>query len=72
MEMSDKMLTKMVEEYVKNNDCTYIDALTDICQDMSVEPEDITAYVCPILKEKLRSDAVRHRLMRTSEPTLPI
>ena len=62
MNIEDKILTKkrfcdIVENYVFTKKETYLDAITDIMTEHSIEPERISNLINTSIKDKLEAEA---------------
>tara|TARA_E500000318_G_C3552480_1_gene209529 strand:+ start:236 stop:466 length:231 start_codon:yes stop_codon:yes gene_type:complete len=62
MNIEDKILTKkrfcdMVETYVFTKKQSYLDAVTDIMVDNSIEPERISNLINTSIKDKIEAEA---------------
>jgi len=63
MELGEMMLTKarftkMVEDVVMQKNLTYIDAIVHLCEQNSLDIEDIKKYISDPIKEKLEAEAM--------------
>jgi len=50
----EKDFCNRVEKYVQKNRCSYLEAITDVCEDMQIEPLLAAKYVSKPIKERLR------------------
>lgn len=50
----EKDFCNRVEKYAINNRCTYLEAITDVCEEMEIEPVLAAKYISKPIKEKLR------------------
>ena len=73
MTVEEKFLTKskfskLVEKTVIEKRLSYMDAILYLCEQHSIEPEDVKKFVSPIIKDKLEAEARRlNFLPRTNE-----
>jgi len=73
MTLEEKFLTKskfskMVESTVIEKRLTYMDAILWLCEQNSIEPEDVKKFISPIIKDKLEAEARKlNFLPRTNE-----
>lgn len=66
--MADNFLTKssfskLIEAAVLDKKMSYLDAILDICEKNSIEPEDVRKFVSPIIKDKLEAEAMSLNLL---------
>jgi len=54
---SPKKFALEIEQMVKNNDLSYMDAILEFCLQRSIEPETIAKLVNKQLKDKLEVEA---------------
>lgn len=47
----------MVEERVHNNNCGYMDAIIDICEENKIDLEDVKKYISNTIKAKVEFEA---------------
>ncbi len=47
-----------IETYCKNTSIGYIDAIIEYCKDNFIDIEDMKALVHPVMKEKIRAEAI--------------
>jgi uncharacterized protein YdhG (YjbR/CyaY superfamily) len=57
--MNRSTFTKMVEEAVLKKKLSYIDAVVHICDEKSIDPEDVKKFISPVVKEKIEAEARR-------------
>lgn len=55
--LNKNKFTKLVEECVQINKCTYMDAVIELCQQHNLELEEIKKFISPIIKEKIEVEA---------------
>lgn len=55
--MTKNKFTKIVEEFVRESDMSYIDAIINFCEDNNLEFEDIRKYISDPIKSKLEVEA---------------
>jgi len=56
--LSKKRFTKMIEDVVKEKRLTYIDAVVHLCEDNSIEFEDVKKYIDTSVKQKIEVEAM--------------
>lgn len=69
--MLDNILTKqtftfMVEDLVKQEKMTYVEAILHICDDRLIDPLDIGKLICPAIKSKVEAEAMSLNLLPKS------
>jgi hypothetical protein len=75
MTLEDQFLTKpkfskLVEETVLAKKLSYMDAIIHICEENSIELEEVKKFISPIIKDKLEAEARKlNYLPRTNELT---
>ena len=57
MMLTKQKFTKIIEDTVKANRLSYIDAIIHICEKNNIEVEDAKKYISPIIKDKLEAEA---------------
>jgi len=62
--LTKKRFAKLVEEKIKDKPMPYIDAICDVCADRELDTGDIGNLISPILKEKVKAEAVDLNLMK--------
>ena len=62
--LTKKRFAKLVEEKIKEKPMPYIDAVVDVCQDRELDTADIGNLISPILKEKIKAEAVSLNMMK--------
>lgn len=73
MTLEDQFLTKpkfskLVEETVSTKKLSYMDAIIHICEENSIELEEVRKFISPIIKDKLEAEARKlNYLPRTNE-----
>lgn len=55
--MSKKRFSKMVEEFVRDNDMSYLDTIIHICEENRMELEDVKKYLSPSILASLEQEA---------------
>lgn len=55
--------TKLVEKAVHDRNMTYMDAMVDICEKNSIDPEDVKKFVGTQLQSKLEVEAMQLNLL---------
>jgi hypothetical protein len=61
--LTKSKFTKMVEKTVVEYRLSYIDAIVHLCDDNSIEMEDVAKFISPIIKDKIQAEAMRLNLL---------
>lgn len=61
--------TRMVEEYVLEKNATYLESMVDLCEKLDIDPSDVSKYVSPIIKNKLKVEAAGVNLVHSDDST---
>ena len=69
--LNKSQFSQLVEKAVHEKRLTYIEAIINICEENSLEPEDVGKYVTSIIKDKLEAEA-RSLNFLPKQNTLPI
>ena len=56
--MNKKRFSKMVERTVRSSGMTYLDSVVHLCEQNSMEVEDVKKYLTPSILENLESEAM--------------
>tara|TARA_R110001592_G_scaffold313788_1_gene589262 strand:+ start:434 stop:658 length:225 start_codon:yes stop_codon:yes gene_type:complete len=59
----EKDFSKSVEKHVRDNDCGYIDAVVEICNELEIEPALGAKYLSIPIKEKIRVEGEEINLL---------
>lgn len=59
-------MSKLVQQRVARDRCTHLDAIISICEDHSLEPDQISHLINQQLKEKIRCEAIEERMIKDS------
>jgi len=65
--LTKKRFAQMVEQKVRSLEIPYMDACLEICDELEYPPEDVGRLISPPLYEKIRSEAVRLRLIKDED-----
>ena len=63
---------KGVEDYVKKNGGTYIDAIITMCEDFEIEPQIAAKFLTKPIIEKVAIEGVDINLLKENTAKLPI
>jgi hypothetical protein len=69
--LTKQKFVKLIEDVVWATNSTYMDAVITVCQDNEVEIEDVRKFITPIIKDKIRAEAMRLNFL-PRQNTLPI
>lgn len=58
-----------IEQYVRDNNCDYIDGIRYYCEDNNIEIETVSKLISKPLKEKLKQNAIRLNLLKKTNKT---
>lgn len=73
--LTKKRFAQMVEKKVAELRVSYMDACLEVCEQLEYPPEDVGRLMSPPLLDKIKSEAVRLRLIKdesSSTACLPI
>lgn len=70
--LTKKKVAKMVEQYVREYDMTYTDALLTICEERAIDPADAGSMVLPVIRDKIEAEALESRTIKGTENQLPV
>ena len=50
--------SKLIEEQVIDKKLGYIDAVVEVCSITELEPEHVSKFISPVIKEKIEAEAM--------------
>lgn len=56
--MNRAKFSKLIEEQVIDKKLGYIDAVVEVCDITKLEPEDVSKFISPVIKEKIEAEAM--------------
>lgn len=59
-------LTQLVEQLVKDEHMSYIEAVLHICEERSIDPADIGKLIGPTIKSKIEAEGMAANLLPRS------
>ena len=59
----EKEFSKSVEKHVKDNECGYIEAVVEVCNDLDIETSLGARYLSTPIKEKIRVEGEEINLL---------
>lgn len=62
---------KMIESSVVSDKLSYMDAVIHLCEQNSVELEEVKKFISPVIKQKIEAEAMRLNFLPRGN-TLPI
>lgn len=62
---------KMIENSVVSDKLSYMDAVIHLCEQNSVELEEVKKFISPVIKQKIEAEAMRLNFLPRGN-TLPI
>lgn len=63
-------LRDQVEQLVHTDKMTYAEAICEICDSLTIDPEDIARVLCEPLKVKLEAEAMSRNIISNTTSTL--
>lgn len=69
--LSKKKFTKMIETTVRTKGLTYMDAVVHLCDENSIELEDVKKFVSLNIKERIEAEAMNLNFLPKGN-TLPL
>jgi|TARA_B110000967_G_C18448502_1_gene346650 hypothetical protein len=71
MMMTKSRFTRMVEDWVREKQQPYMDAVVAICENHNMDVEDCKKFVSPVIKNKLEAEAMSLNYL-PRQNTLPL
>jgi hypothetical protein len=69
--LSKKKFSKMIEDTVRQKVMTYMDAVIYLCEENTIEVEDVKKYISTSIKEKIELEAMNLNFLPKSGESLP-
>ena len=66
--LSKKMFSKSVEDTVRKMSMSYMDAVVYLCEEMTIEIEDVKKYLSTSIKERIEAEAMNLNFLEKSQP----
>tara|TARA_B100000214_G_scaffold302539_1_gene233154 strand:- start:91 stop:327 length:237 start_codon:yes stop_codon:yes gene_type:complete len=57
--MNRSRFTKLIEAQILEKKLSYIDAVVEVCDQTSIDPEDVKKFISPVIKEKIEAEAMK-------------
>lgn len=70
--LSSEKFALDIEQYIRDNDCDYIDGIRYYCEENNIEIETVPKLMSKPLKEKLKQNAIRLNLLKKTNKTKPV
>ena len=70
--MTPKRFSKIIEDIVRDKQCTHMDAILLYCDNHELEPEDVKKFVSKTLKDKVTVNAQDLRYLPKTTAELPV
>jgi len=64
--LSKKRFSKMVEDTVRKMSMSYMDAVVYLCDENTIEVEDVSKYLSPSIKERIEAEAMNLNFLEKS------
>ena len=61
--LSKELFSKRIEEKIRNNKETYIDAIINTCEEFRIEPDDCKKYLNGKIISKLQAESIRNKTL---------
>ena len=56
--MNRSRFTKLIEAQILEKKLSYLDAVVEVCDQTSIDPEDVKKFISPVIKDKLEAEAM--------------
>lgn len=70
--ISQEQLIERVGLHVSRDDMGYSEAIIHICNDLSIDPEDIASLITGPLKAKIQVEAVRNNMLPSNNNSISL
>ena len=70
--MTPKRFSKIIEDIVRDKQCTHMDAILLYCDNHELEPEDVKKFVSKTLKDKVTVNAQDLHYLPKTTAELPV
>ena len=68
--ISRESLRSQVEQLVHKDRMTYAEAICEVCESLTIDPEDIVRIITGPLRVKLEAEAINRNIIKNSTSTL--
>lgn len=55
--LTKNKFTKLIEDTVQTNRCSYMEAVIELCEMHNLEIEEVKKFISPIVKDKIEAEA---------------
>ena len=62
-ELTESGFSRQVEDRVKKNDCEYMEAVIDLCEEMNIEPKLAAKHLSKPIIEKIEVEGSNNNLL---------
>ena len=66
--LSKKRFSKMVEDTVRKMSMSYMDAVVYLCEENTIEIDDVKKYLSVSIKERIEGEAMNLNFLEKSQP----
>jgi hypothetical protein len=66
--LNKKMFSKLIEDTVRKMSMSYMDAVVYLCEEMTIEIEDVKKYLSVSIKERIEAEAMNLNFLEKSHP----
>ena len=66
--LSKKMFSKSVEDTVRKMSMSYMDAVVYLCEENTIEIDDVKKYLSVSIKERIEGEAMNLNFLEKSQP----
>ena len=66
--LSKKRFSKMVEDTVRKMSMSYMDAVVYLCEENTIEIDDVKKYLSVSIKERISGEAMNLNFLEKSQP----
>ena len=64
--LSKKRFSKMVEDTVRKMSMSYMDSVVYLCEENTIEVEDVKKYLSPSIKDRIEAEAMNLNFLEKS------
>ncbi len=62
-ELTESSFSKQVEDKVRKNNCEYMEAVVELCEDLSIEPKLAAKHLSKPIIEKIEVEGANNNLL---------
>jgi hypothetical protein len=67
-----KQVSHAILEFVKTKKMSYIDATIHVCKEIGIDIESANKYINPLIKNKLKEEALHLHFIKSDSSRLPL